>query len=90
MQKSRTVPQEETFSMTVKIQQNPQLTQKRLVEPLSSTYLEYLPSPVLVCPVARDNVEIPETLDGLRPQEVVGVVGLAVEVLAGAGLGVEV
>ena len=53
-------------------------------------HLEYLPAPVLVRLVAGDVVEVPQTLDGLRPQEVVRVVGLHVEVGGGAGLRVEV
>ena len=53
-------------------------------------HLEYLPAPVLVRLVAGDVVEVPQTLDGLRPQEVVRVVGLHVEVCGGTGFRVKV
>lgn len=54
------------------------------------THLEDLPSPVLVHLVPRDVVEVPQALDGLRPQQVVRVVRLDGEVLLGALLRVEV
>ena len=44
----------------------------------------------MVCLVASDVVKVPQTLDGLWPQEVVRVVGLNVEVRGGTGLRVEV
>ena len=43
--------------------------------------LEYLPTPVLVGLVAGEVVEVEKALHGLRPQEVVGIVWLHVEVL---------
>ena len=48
---------------------------------LNLQYLEYLPAPVLVSLVAWEVVEIEQALHGLRPQQVVSVVGLDVEVL---------
>ena len=48
---------------------------------LNLQYLEYLPAPVLVSLVAWEVVEIEQALHGLRPQQVVSVVGLHVEVL---------
>ena len=43
--------------------------------------LEYLPAPVLVGLVAREVVEVEQALHCLRPQQVVGVVRLHIEVL---------
>ena len=43
-------------------------------------YLKNVPAPILIGLVAGDVVEVPQALDGLRPEQVVSVVGLDVEV----------
>merc|ERR1712029_796542 len=43
--------------------------------------LKNVPPPVLVCFVAGDVVEIPKALNGLRPEEIVGVGWLSVKVV---------
>ena len=57
---------------------------------MSSADLEDIPSPVLVRLVPREVVQVEETLDGLGPEEVVGVPLLHREVLAVPIFGLEV
>ena len=45
-------------------------------------YLKNIPPPILVGFVACDVVEVPETLNGLRPEEVARVFGLGVKVVS--------
>ena len=53
-------------------------------------HLENVPAPILIRLVASDVVQVPEALDGLRPQQVVSIVGLDVEVSRRIGSSVEV
>ena len=53
-------------------------------------HLENVPSPILIRLVAGDVVQVPQALDGLRPQQVVSVVCLDVEVGRRIGSSVEV
>ena len=53
-------------------------------------HLENVPAPILIRLVASDVVQVPEALYGLRPQQVVGVVRLDVEVSRRIGSSVEV
>lgn len=46
-----------------------------------SAYLKYLPTPILICLVARETIHIKQTLNKLGPQQIMCIIVLHVHVI---------